>query len=117
MKKLLLPLALVATTGCDEIFGDTVCTASAEPAVVVEVVDADTDDAITDAIVWVQDGEFVDTLDFNEGLAAGAHERPGTYDVHVEAEGYAPWSQEDVVVRDGECHVRTRELTAELVAE
>lgn len=117
MRTMILPLALLALTGCDEILGDTVCTTSAEPALVVTVVEDASDQLVTGALVWVEDGEFVDTLESHDGVAAGVHERPGTYGIHVEADGFAAWSREDVTVRDGECHVRTRELTARLEAE
>ena len=39
-------------------------------------------------------------------------ERPGIYDVTVDAAGYEPWQQQGVTVTKDECHVRTEELTA-----
>jgi hypothetical protein len=47
---------------------------------------------------------------------SGVHERPGMYTVEVVHPWYQPWTREGVWVRSGECHVKTVNLRAELVA-
>ncbi len=44
----------------------------------------------------------------------GAPERAGTYDMTITAEGYETLRQNGISVRENECHVETRTLTAEL---
>ena len=44
----------------------------------------------------------------------GADERPGTYSVSLEADGWQPWDTAGIVVRSDGCHVQTASFTAEL---
>ena len=73
----------------------------------------------------VRDGAYVDSLRPHGGYGiapyvltslAAAKERPGRYSVRVEVPGYRMWTLDGVVVRAGECHVRTRLLRAGLEA-
>ncbi len=95
---------------------DPVCTGQVVPAVQVAVVDSVSGEAVVEPLVWVRDGTFQDTLDVFGGLAVGAYERAGTYEVHVEHDSYAAWARSGVTVTEDECHVITRELTARLQA-
>lgn len=91
-----------------------VCTLEARASLMVQVVDSVSGAVIPEPTVWVKDGAFVDTLRVREGVAAGPYERAGTYDVHVEETGFAPWVLKGVEVTENRCHVETRELTARL---
>ena len=57
---------------------------------------------------------FVDTLISTEGGAWGPSERAGTYELHVEHEGYAPWVRSGIRVTEDECQFRTRSLVVRL---
>lgn len=116
----LLALVMLAA-GCDTA-ESVVCTREARPAIVIRIVDAATGEpAADDAVGVAQDGAYADTLTAGEIDAEGrtrtiqgADERPGRYDVVVQKAGYETWRQGGVVVREGECHVRTAELEARL---
>jgi D-serine deaminase-like pyridoxal phosphate-dependent protein len=105
-------IGAVGITACD-VFGPKDCDLRAYPAIMVAIRDSLTDVPVTEGVrVIARDGTYADTADFRVfGLA---HERPGTYTVTVEKDGYQTWSRTGVRVRDGECHVQTVELTARL---
>ncbi|MEP0547553.1 MAG: hypothetical protein ABJF88_11525 [Rhodothermales bacterium] len=118
----LFPLAFVLlSAGCDAIQSGN-CTAEAEPAIEVEVIDAATGEpAAEGATGVVTEGAYSDSLiviginaDNQEFLLGGAYERTGTYDVRVEKEGYQTWTREGVRVRGDDCGPRTVRLTAQL---
>lgn len=125
MRYRLVPaLSAVVLAGCTNPFGEVSCTASVEPAVVVEIRDARTGAAIAaGARGAVRDGLYLDSLrpyassgTFPDGLYSrrAADERPGTYVVEVQHLGYRPWMATGVQVDRGECHVGTRTLRAAL---
>jgi hypothetical protein len=93
---------------------DLVCTDEAAASLNVTVVDSVSEAPVLDAVVWVQDGVFQDTLEGGGGLWYGPWERAGTYDVHVEHPDYRSWLKSGVTVEDGRCHVQSRSLTARL---
>jgi hypothetical protein len=113
-------LSLLALTACIE---GMVCTASVEPAVIVEIRDAVDDQPLAaDAVGWVREGTFSDslrayglTLDGALVSRAGADEREGTYVAQVSHAGYADWEQTGVRVKSDGCHVETAHLQARLV--
>lgn len=105
---------LLLLSGCG--ITDVICTDEAVPALAVAVVDSVSGETVVDPLVWVRDGSSQDTLTVFDGIASGLHERAGTYEVHAEHEGYAPWVRTGVTVTEGQCHVITRELTARLQA-
>jgi hypothetical protein len=102
------------------------CTASVEPAVVVEIRDARTGAPLAGSAGGVvRDGMFVDSLRPYESTGAGpgsaglysrrgADERPGTYAVEVRATGYTVWTVSGVRASRGVCHVRTQRIRASL---
>jgi hypothetical protein len=107
--------------------GGTLCTASVEPAIVVEIRDARTGAAIAaGAYGAVRDDEYLDSLrpyashgPTNASLYSrrAADERVGVYAVEVRHAGYRPWTAVPVRVTRDECHVRTQTLRAALVPE
>ncbi|TJY61070.1 carboxypeptidase regulatory-like domain-containing protein [Sinimarinibacterium sp. CAU 1509] len=111
---LLLPAVLL---GCDS-DGDVVCTNEAVFGILVDPRDAVSNAPLAaHATGRVQDGSY--TEDFmlpgsNDGLLSAAEERPGTYSIIVEHEGYQTWTLDNVEVKDGICHVNTVRLTAGL---
>lgn len=112
----LLPATL---SGCD-IFEPGACTMDVRPAILVQVRDAATQaPAASGTTGVVRDGSFSDIMQADPGENAlelrGAQERPGTYTVTIDKPGYQQWTQEDVRVRDGSCHVQTVTLQANLV--
>ncbi|HSJ30484.1 MAG TPA: carboxypeptidase-like regulatory domain-containing protein [Longimicrobiales bacterium] len=126
-----LPVGLLlasVTAGCG-ILDPTVCTLEARPAIQMDVLDSISGSPVRGHVrIFARDGsqtfEFdsqdivlpptadPDTIVF--GPFYLAHERPGTYEVTVEAPGYRLWQRTSVRVRDGECHVQMAELTAQL---
>ena len=104
--------------------GGSSCDLSIEPGVIVEIRDAITGVPLAaNARGVVREGAYTDSLRAYEtkGSApnalvsrAAAYERPGTYSIEVDAPGHQSWRVDDVRVSKGECHVRTRRLTATL---
>ena len=93
------------------------CTTDVKPAVSVRIQDARSGAALTGpATAVARDGAFADTAEVDPGdsWARLAQERAGVYDVTVRKAGYREWTRTGVRARDGECHVRTAELVAEL---
>ena len=129
----LMPALLLAslTAGCG-ILDPTVCTTEAVPAIRVVVLDSISGEPVRGPVrIVALDGAMSFELDSQDVVVPPpedpdtvvfgpfylASERPGTYDVTVEAPGYGPWQRAGVRVRAGECHVRTAELTALLQPE
>ena len=114
-------MAAVAVSACSD---QGVCTEEARRAVDVEVLEAGTDQFIAAIARGIlRDGSYEDSLQVvgsrgsdpaEETTLGGAYERVGTYEVHLVADGHAPWDTTGVeVVSDG-CHVVTARLTARL---
>lgn len=112
---------LLLTTACSE---PVVCTDESVPAVEVEVRDRTSDELIRDeARGIVEDGAFQDSLQvfwrfepppITPISYTAAHERPGTYTVHIEVPAYQAWDTSGVAVTRNECHVQTARFTAAL---
>ncbi len=118
---LLVPIvSLLGLTACGD---GMICTASVEPAVIVEIRDAvDDTPRAAGAAGWVREGTFSDSLRAYGGTGDGtlvsraaADEREGTYLVEVSHAGYADWQQRGVRVSSDGCHVETARLQARLV--
>lgn len=132
LRGILAASLLLATTGCELITGSTMCTTGLEPAVLVEVLDSTTLEPVRGGVrVIARDGALADTADTTDPvefwLPRGAdrdtvvfspigvaYERPGTYDVAVEAPGFETWERTGVRVASGACGPETVELTARL---
>jgi hypothetical protein len=113
----LLVLSLAATSACTEVSGIT-CSTDSRPALMVDVRDSVTNlPAGQGARIIARTGTVADTADTREYYAAGyglASERPGTYTLTVEQDGYRPWSRSGIEVTEDVCHVRTVQVTARL---
>ena len=130
--RLSLGLLLASVTAGCGILDPTVCTTEARPAIRVEVLDSISGSPVRGHVrVVARDGSQMFEFDSQDivlpptadpdtvvfGPFYLAHERAGTYDVAVEAQGYRLWQATSVRVRNGECHVQTAELTALLQVE
>src|SRR5689334_23353562 len=98
-----LLLASAVMAGCRT---PTVCAAIAHPGITVDVRDSVTNQlAGQGARVIASEGTFADTALFLSGDTPFrlVEERPGTYLVTVEKEGYRTWSRSNVRVTRGTC--------------
>ena len=118
MRAALIIVGCVIVSGCE----DYACTLSVERSVIVDVFDAETGaPAAAASRGFIRQGAFRDTLEAYSGrgdgtltsLAAG-WERAGIYNVHIENPAYQSWDTTGVVVRSGQCHVRTARIAARL---
>ena len=117
---LVVPLNALLLAACQ---GD--CTGVAGDGIQVTVIDAATERPITGfATVTISDGDYVEVLKLDvfvpdQRLYVGAHERMGTYDVHVEVPGYESQSRSQVkVTRERKCGViMPNRFTVALVPE
>lgn len=112
-------LVLVAQPGCGTV--TEVCTLESRYAIAVTVVDSATGIGLgTGTTLTIQDGEYRDvvtrpaepSLD-GTPIVAGRN-RPGTYDLLVERNGYAKWQRSNVRASSGPCGVKTTEVHARL---
>jgi len=114
----LLPIGLAVAGSCN--FGQ-VCTANIAPGILVTIVDSATGSPIFDTVrVVATHGSYADTAIVPPPAMSGpviawlAEERPGFYRVEARAPGYRPWTSPLLHVEQGDCHVRTVEVTARL---
>jgi hypothetical protein len=92
------------------------CTLNAVAGIVVTTVDSTTGQPVQAvAQVIAQDGAYIDKAIALPPQYYAAYERPGTYVVSVALAGYQLWQMPNVVVRRGQCHVTSAQLTARLV--
>ena len=102
---------LLAGCGTDPVL----CTDSIEPAITVRALEAGTGQNVTDgAQGTVSEDTYVDSLrpaHFDAAqrvlLLRAADERPGTYGLFLERDGYQSVSLSGIEVTMGECHVNT----------
>lgn len=107
-------------SGCDS--NNPICPAVAEPAVIVEVRNAVTEDPEAENAEGVLiDGNYTDSLrikeETDEGIPvalAGGFERAGTYSVRIDKPGFQAWTREGVDVDEGECGPETERLDARI---
>jgi hypothetical protein len=91
------------------------CTLNAVAGIVVTTVDSTTGQPLQAvAQVIAQDGAYTDKAVALPPEYYAAYERPGTYVVSVSLAGYQSWQMPNVVVRRGQCHVTSAQLTARL---
>ncbi len=103
-------------TGCDE---GVTCPAGSFPAVSAHVTSASDGSPLLGALGEVRDGEYRDSLfELGNGDYVAAYDRPGTYGVHIELQGYAAWDTAGVSVSGtgGVCSmVETEHVEAQLM--
>ena len=114
-------VAVVAAAGCaqDPVL---VCNDGAIPAVTVVVRDSVANAPIPQELEMVgilTDGSFTESMGRRGSELRGGYDRPGNYEVEIQAEGYQTWRRSDIVVEPGVvCRIDDPvELTARLVPE
>ena len=108
---LALPVLLA---GCD-VTDPEACTAEIRYGISVEVYNLADGRPIVDGLAGLlREGEYSEEMAVTDNRVQGAPERSGTYDMTITAEGYETLRQNGISVRENECHVETRTLTAEL---
>lgn len=113
---------VLPATGCDSHSEQVICPAVILPAVVVEVRDTDTGGYMADRTSgYIQERGYADPFVPHSVSASGVLRtlqagmgRAGTYLVLLEADGYATWERDNVVVSTDVCGVVTERLTAEM---
>lgn len=106
--------AAALLAGCHD--GPTACDLAGRAGVVVQVTDAETGAPVSDGLRGVAtSGDYRETLIASDSGLVGLHERPGTYAIRIEREGYLAWDSADIRVRQsGACHVGTSTLSVPL---
>ena len=68
-------------------------------------------------MLTIREGTYVEesTEVLDGKYLVGAWERPGTYDVRIDREGYAPWWFRSITVEQDICHVVPVSLYAPIV--
>src|SRR5919112_4099051 len=111
-------VSLMLLTGCQ---GEHTCPAWSFPAISARVTSASSGVPIPGALGQVIDGTYRDSLfDQLDGSYVAAYDRPGTYAVHIEREGFAPWDTSGIIVRStgGQCAtVETENIAIRLTAQ
>lgn len=116
---LLAPALCLSLAACQDVALSLVCPDTAQPAVVVGVLDANTRaEAAAESQGWFTVGTTTDSLRHAvriEGVPQlFAFGPPGVYQVRVQRPGYADWVQGGVVVQEGQCGPATVHLQATL---
>lgn len=94
---------------------DIVCTLQYVYGVKVALTDVTDGEIIGGATLTLRDGVHREILrETMPGQYVGAGERAGTYDLTIEAEGYAPASRNLIIVMADACHVNPVNLSIEL---
>ena len=110
-------VALALPAGCP--IDGVPCTQLYAYGLTVRLSDAATGEPIAGATLVLSDGSYVETMqelsaDFDPGAYVGAGERPGTYTLTVQADGYQSTVIEDIGILADICHVIGRALDVEL---
>lgn len=112
---LVLTILSVWLSSCSESFA---CLQGAYPAIAVHVTAVGEAAPVLGAQGEIIEGAFRDSLVENgQGHYQAGEERPGTYAVHLERAGYAPWDTSGVFVFEtgGDCsNVVTQQIHARL---
>jgi hypothetical protein len=106
--------AAALLAGCQD--GPTACDLAGRAGIVVQVTDAATGAPLSDGLHGAAtSGDYRETLIASESGLVGLHERPGTYTIRIERDGYLPWDSAGIRVRQsGACHVGTSTLSVPL---
>ena len=113
MRYLLVLLTLLIVASCNKEDNGTACTLEAVYGLGVTVRHSENNAVLKEGItVTATDGTYVEELQTSEFLDNffGAAERPGTYVITVEGEGFQSRISNPVVVASDECHVITEFL-------
>lgn len=107
--------AALALGGCQDAL--TACDLSGRAGVIIEVTDAASGTPLGEGLRGTAtDGSYSETLIDAENGLMGLHERPGSYRITIERDGYLPWDSAGIEVRQsGACHVATTTVAAPLV--
>lgn len=85
------------------------CTEDPIAALNITLIDASTEEIISKNVeVVASDGDYTETLELVGGVTpvfVGAWERPGTYILSVSAQGYLPYTSDEITTTANECHV------------
>jgi hypothetical protein len=112
-RHLAVMILTAAACGCNSIMAP--CDTSRKAGIVLTVLDSATHGHVpADSIIVIaRDGGYADSVRFTNVRPDPvtdvplAYERAGEYDIEVRATGYAPWSQANIQVHGGRCHVGT----------
>lgn len=123
MRWISLGFVAVVPLSCGVLSSELTCTLNAVFGLRVNVVDSITGaPRAREAIAYARSGTYLDSAVGLPLSPSGVEftalylvkERAGVYDVTVQRDGYARWTQSGVRVRGDACHVRTTEVTARL---
>ena len=110
-----LRLILLLTVACHGRTDPLICTAVAEPAVVVELRDAVTLAPIVGATAILSEGAYSETMfEGPDALYSGGFERPGTYQVDITATGFAAVTRAGITAPAGPCGPVTQNVTIDM---
>jgi hypothetical protein len=121
-----LILAVILIQGCSENTPtDVASNTETYPGIRIELRDAASKLGIAeDAIAWIQESSYIDTLDYcgvdslgNWLILCGAYERSGTYSLVIEKDRYITYKQDNISVQDDGRHVQTADLAVFLVRD
>ncbi len=112
----LMIAACITISGCD-IFG-SMCNDEAYPAIELTVKNEAGDYVCDQVTAVVFEDNFRDTLRVGSinsvgqaTLLRGAYEREGIYSLIITSDLYKTYTDTQIVVRDGQCHVKTKRLS------
>ena len=95
-----------------------ICTANLVYGLSVTLTDADTGAPISGATLTLTEGDFSEVMmELDAGQYVGAGERAGTYRLTIEADGFAPRTEENIVITANVCHVNPVALPISLMAQ
>jgi len=109
-------VSLLALGACQALSDPVICPAYVPPAVIVTAVDSLTNANVTPgATITLANADFSATAVANpEFTSMSVGGRPGTFTVTVAQAGYRVWTKTGVKVEEGQCGVKTVNLTARL---
>jgi hypothetical protein len=114
--KLLLLYTTVTFIGCDE--SGYPCSAVTVPAIKLTVKNSAGEYVCDQVTAVVFEDSYRDTLavasvnELGEVISLqGAYERAGNYSLIITSDVYNTYTDTQIIVRDGQCHVKTEELS------
>lgn len=118
MRRLAILPLLALLAGCDDPAGSPVCPAYIPPSLVIQVVDAATDQVLNAGATgtWVS-GQFAGTLEHQTdfpGQNFVVYGPAGRYSLVVQHAGYQFWGRDDIRVTAGQCGPDTETVLVEM---